>query len=127
MKKVAKKTIKNTIKNNSKSKTLLKKDDFVTNDIFKKEINNLNKRFDSVDKWLISFNKKSEEADKRFEDQTNTLISAIESVMEVVHRIEVNQEKDREEAKVFREMAIGHDNKIKDLDNRVVKIERKVF
>lgn len=127
MKKVVKKTFKNTIKNNSKSKTLLKKGDFVTNDVFKKDMNRIDKRFEAVDKRFEAVDKRFDAIDKRFEDQTNTLISAIESVMEVVHRIEVNQEKDREEAKVFREMAIGHDNKIKDLDNRVVKIERKVF
>lgn len=129
-KKVNNKSIKKSVFKNSENELVTRKilkeelSDFVTKKYFKTEIRKELENFVTKD----TFKKEMDRIDKRFEDQTNTILGAVENLLEnAVNRLEVGFEKEREEQKVFREMMLGHDNKIKNLDKRVVKLEAKVL
>lgn len=103
-----------------------------TKDELKKEVSKLATK-DELKKEVAKLATKDElknqinRLDKKIEDQTETLMGAIESLNNVLYKMEVNAEKEREENKVFREGFINHEKKIQDLDKRVFLLEEKVL
>lgn len=106
-----KKSIKKTIKNTKK----VEKEKYVTLDIFNKAMKNIDARFVSVD--------------KKFDDFASAILKGVEEIIkEQTLRMEALFEDKKDKDKIYFKDGLNTQNfKIKDLEKRVEKIEKRVF